>query len=441
VIDSNKFMKIYLDSIGCRLNQSEIEHFARQFRAAGHQLVAAPGDADLALVNTCTVTNAADSDSRGKIRKISMAGAKQVVVTGCWSTMNPKQAANLPGVTRIIPNDQKDVLVPGLLDLHSSDFDLEPLNREMIPGARFRTRAFIKVQDGCDNRCTFCITTIARGSGKSRTEDEILSDIRAAIHSDQNEDNKAKEIVLTGVHLGSWGKDLQNKKHLRDLIRLILEATDVPRLRISSLEPWDLDDEFFQLWEDPRLCRHLHLPLQSGSRTVLKRMARNTTPRKYAALVSAARAASPNIAITTDLIAGFPGESEHEFQETIEFVREMAFSGAHIFTYSARPGTAAAKMPDQVAFPLRKERNAILRKVINESTHAYQRKFINSTQPVLWESVTQIDADAWQLNGLTDNYLRVQVKADQNYWNQISPVMLSRIDDNGFTGTIADPQL
>ena len=427
-------MRIYLDSIGCRLNQSEIENYARQFRTAGHTLVASADEADLSVINTCTVTNAADSDSRGKIRQAVRAGSHQVVVTGCWSSLNPEQAAQIPGVTQVIDNRKKEWLVPVVLDLPSETFEFEPVARELIPGARLRTRAFIKVQDGCDNHCTFCVTTIARGGGKSRTTDEILKDIAAALNDDEN--SAAKEIVLTGVHLGSWGKDLPEEHHLSYLIKVILDETDVPRLRISSLEPWDLDDEFFNLWKDPRLCRHLHLQLQSGSRTVLRRMARNTTPEKFERLVSAARKACQDIAITTDLIAGFPGETNQEFLETMDFVDRMAFSGGHMFTYSARPGTAAEKMADQVDFPIRKERNAELRQLLSDSALTYQNSFLDQTLPVLWESVTKMDSNAWHLHGLTDNYLRVQAQADQNLWNQITPVRISRRDKKVLIGTI-----
>ena len=427
-------MRIFLNSIGCRLNQSEIENYARQFRLAGHTLVSSASEADISVINTCTVTNAADADSRGKIRQAIRGGSNQVVVTGCWSTLNPQQTAEIPGVTTIINNHEKELLVPTVLDLQSEEFDKEPIARELIPGVRLRTRAFIKVQDGCDNHCTFCITKIARGPGKSRSQEEILQDVHAVL--DDGEHAGAKEIVLTGVHLGSWGKDFPKPKHLYDLIRVILKESDVPRLRISSLEPWDLDEKFFSLWEDSRLCRHIHLPLQSGSKTVLRRMARNTTPSKFAGLVSLARQACPDIAITTDLIAGFPGETEQEFGETMEFVRRISFSGGHVFTYSARPGTAAEKMPNQVDYQTRRERNAFLRDLLALSSQKYRDPFVGKTLNVLWESVTKMDSNSWHLHGLTDNYLRVHTKADQNLWNQITPVSLTGWDENGLVGNI-----
>ncbi|MCI0550849.1 MAG: radical SAM protein, partial [Anaerolineae bacterium] len=262
-------MKIYFDTIGCRLNQAEIETMARQFRVAGHEVVATAELADMAVVNTCAVTNDAASVSRSKIRQIARAGVGEIVATGCWATLQPGQVYDLPNVFRVVANDRKDSLVPDLLNLPQHTFDLEPISRQPLPGLHRRTRAFIKVQDGCDNHCTFCITTVARGEGRSRQIDDIIHDIQSAL------DGGTKEIVLTGVHLGSWGYDFNS--HLKELIKAILYETDTPRLRISSLEPWDLDEDFFSLWNDSssslragsRLMPHLHLPLQSGCESTL----------------------------------------------------------------------------------------------------------------------------------------------------------------------------
>ena len=343
-------MNVFLDTIGCRLNQSEIETYARQFTAAGHVLVSSPAEADMVVLNTCSVTAAAASDSRQKIRQAKRAGVEQIIVTGCMSTLAPEETAKMPGVTALVPNQAKDTLVADLLQIDFDQFDLEPFVRQPVPGSRMRTRAFIKVQDGCDNRCTFCITTVARGEGRSRSIEQVTADVLAASRSG------VLEAVLTGVHLGSWGYDCSSPGHLADLISHLLKHTEIPRLRISSLEPWDLSAEFFSLWENPRLCRHLHLPLQSGSASVLRRMARKTTPDAYDQLVTAARRHIPGVAITTDLIVGFPGETEQEFEETMDFVRKLDFAGLHVFTYSPRPGTAAEKMPHQVHNFTRKER-------------------------------------------------------------------------------------
>ncbi len=430
-------MKIYLDIVGCRLNQAEIEQYAHQFRSAGHVLVSVAEKADLAVINTCTVTTAAASDSRGKIRRVKRAGVKELVVTGCWATLNPQEAANMAGVSRVVSNDQKDRLVSELLNISEEIFEREHLEREPIPGSRLRTRAFIKVQDGCDNCCTFCITTIARGPGRSRGIPEILADIRVACDP-VGGPNSAKEVVLTGVHLGSWGYDLSPRLNLQHLVRSILDETGVPRLRLSSLEPWNLDEEFFALWENPRLCRHLHLPLQSGSATVQRRMARKTTPREYANLVVAARAAVAGIAITTDVITGFPGESEAELMESLAFIREMDFAGGHVFTFSARDGTAAARMPEQVPHPLRKQRSARVRAVLAETSAAYRENFIDQVLPVLWESASTVGPHGWELSGLTGNYLRVKATAPHNKWNTITPVRLTGMNGNDLYGRIND---
>ncbi|HVM72149.1 MAG TPA: tRNA (N(6)-L-threonylcarbamoyladenosine(37)-C(2))-methylthiotransferase MtaB [Anaerolineales bacterium] len=424
-------MKIFLDTIGCRLNQAEIEAMARQFRAAGHEIVATAAQADLAVVNTCSVTAQAASDSRAAIRRAGRLGAGELIVTGCWSTLEPDKAALLPGVHRLVPNLQKDSLAADLLGLPQEYFDLEPLARQPLPGLHARTRAFIKVQDGCDNSCTFCITSVARGASRSRPLEAILADVRAAL------EGGTKELVLTGVQLGAWGGDFPTPLHLAGLVAALLERTEVARLRLSSLEPWNLDEDFFSLWKDERLCRHLHLPLQSGSAAVLKRMRRKTSTAEFAGLVESARSAIPEVAITTDIIVGFPGETEAEFAETVEFVRSMKFAGGHVFTFSARPGTPAARMKAQVRYEIRKERNAILRAALEESARAYQAGFIGRSLPVLWEASSRLTEAGWTLEGLTDNYLRVTAVAPQARWNHIDRVNLVSVDGNGMKGILS----
>ena len=423
-------MKIYLDTIGCRLNQAEIEGMARQFRAAGHEIVASPDQAQMAVVNTCAVTNDAAADSRGRIRGIARAGVEEIVATGCWATLQPADAGALPHVLHVVPNNRKDHLVAETLNLQPStlNFDLEPLSRQPLPGLHRRTRAFIKVQDGCDSHCTFCITTVARGEGRSRSLADVLLDIRSALSGG------TKEVVLTGVHLGSWGQDLG--MHLRDLIQAILRETDAPRLRLSSLEPWDLDADFFSLWDDSRLMPHLHLPLQSGCDATLRRMARKTTTASFRELVAAAREVMPEAAITTDIIAGFPGETEGEFAESLAFVREMNFAGGHVFTYSPRPGTGAAKMKGQVRSEVRKERNHFLRQALDELEGKYRSSFIGRKLPVLWESVSELDEWGWQMEGLTGNYLRVRATASSPRWNEIDEVLVQQSQPDGLKGVI-----
>jgi threonylcarbamoyladenosine tRNA methylthiotransferase MtaB len=424
------FMKIYLDTIGCRLNQSEIETMARGFRAAGHQIVTSAETADMAIVNTCAVTNEAAADSRGKIRQISRAGVHEIIATGCWATLQPGQAFDLPSVKKVVTNDRKDHLVADVLDLPKGQesFELEPIAREPLPGLHRRTRAFIKVQDGCDNHCTFCVTTIARGEGRSRSVADVVLDIQSALAGG------AKEIVLTGVHLGSWGYDFN--LHLKALIKAILRETDVPRLRLSSLEPWDLDAKFFSLWTEGRLMPHLHLPLQSGCESTLKRMARKTTPASFRELVAAARAVIPDVAITTDIIAGFPGETDDEFAQSLAFVRQMGFAGGHVFTYSPRPDTGAARMKGQVKPEIRKQRNRILHDALEESANVYRQQFLGQTQSVLWESVSEMGEWGWQMEGLTENYLRVNAFASSPRWNEIDAVKIDQLNDGRLKGVI-----
>lgn len=421
-------MKIYLDTIGCRLNHSEIETMARQFRAAGHDIVATAEMAELAVVNTCAVTNDAASVSRSKIRQIARAGVNEIVATGCWTTLQPQRASDLPNVIRVISNDRKDHLVADVLNLPQESFDIEPISRQPLPGLHRRTRAFIKVQDGCNNQCTFCITTVARGEARSRHIADVILDIQSALAGG------AKEIVLTGVHLGSWGYDFE--MHLSDLIKVILTETDVPRLRLSSLEPWDLNADFFSLWEDKRLMPHLHLPLQSGCESTLKRMRRSTTPQSFRELVSAARNVIPDVAITTDIIAGFPGETDEEFAQTLDFVNEMNFAGGHVFTYSPRPGTGAARMKGQVKPELRKKRNHILHDVLEESAKHYREQFIGQTMSVLWESTSEMGERGWQMEGLTENYLRVQAFAPAPRWNELDEVLLRECSADKLKGII-----
>lgn len=423
-------MKVYLDTIGCRLNQAEIETFARHFRQAGHEIVSTPNQADLAVINTCTVTLQADSDSRQKLRQMARYGVGQIVATGCWATLHPEEAAGLPAISRVVPNERKDSLVAEFLQLPPMTFDRLPLEREPLPGPRLRTRAFIKVQDGCDNHCTYCITTLARGAACSLPLEAILVDLRSAIQGG------ALEAVLTGVHLGSWGQDFDPPQHISQLVQAVLSETDIPRLRLSSLEPWDLGPQFFELWANPRLCRHLHLPLQSGCANTLHRMARKTSPETYANLIAAARAAIPSVAITTDIMVGFPGEDEAEFAESLTFVQAMQFAAGHVFTYSERPGTAAAGLPGQVPQPLRNKRSTHMRHLLSDDTAAYQAQFVGSTMPVLWEKSHSLSPEHWQLSGLTDNYLRILAHSPESLWNCITSVKLTSLAEDGLHGKL-----
>ena len=428
-------MNVFFDMVGCRLNQAEIEKMGMEFRQAGHTVVANATEADLVVVNTCSVTQQAASDSRQKIRRYAADQKIEVIATGCWSTLEPANAQTLGQRISVIHNQDKDSLVANYLrqqPAQSTDhlFDKEPLERLAVAGLRQKTRAFIKVQDGCDNRCTFCITTIARGNGISVDAKSVINEINAAWLAG------SKEVVLTGVHLGSWGQDLTQPLHLANLLDMIIAETDVPRIRLSSLEPWDLNEQFFIRWSNPRLCRHLHLPLQSGSDATLRRMLRKTSRASFRQLTEQARKNISGLSITTDLIAGFPGETDKEFNETLAFVEEMQFSGGHVFTYSEREGTPAARIRQTVPYPIRKDRNKQLQAVIHQSAEEFKASQIGQQAEVLWEASNVRTEDGWLMSGLTSNYIKVFAHARRYLWNQIDAVQLSGIHAEGMLGNI-----
>ena len=421
-------MKVFLDTTGCRLNQSEIETLARQFRRAGHTVVTAAEDAELVVVNTCAVTREATRSSRNMIRRVNRANATvRIVATGCYAHLSPEIVGALPGVSEVVNNLDKDRLVPLVLRMEDDAelFDREPVAREFGGGALGRTRAFVKVQDGCDNRCTFCVTTIARGLGRSRSIADVVAEIRAIAGAGY------QEAVLTGVHLGSYGHDRGEKHGLYALVQAILDDTDIPRLRLSSLEPWDLSPAFFELWSNPRLCRHLHLPLQSGCDTTLRRMARRTTQTAFRALVGEARGRIPDLAISTDIIVGFPGETDGEFEESCAFVHEMDFMKLHVFRYSPRAGTAAARMKEQVPEETKKARSARLLALSDEGGRRFASRFVGRRLPVLWEQIAGVTETGFINTGLTDNYLRVEMVAPRALTNTICCATFTEVTGTG----------
>ncbi|MHC1771091.1 MAG: tRNA (N(6)-L-threonylcarbamoyladenosine(37)-C(2))-methylthiotransferase MtaB [Flexilinea sp.] len=423
-------MKVFFDTVGCRLNQAEIEQFAAQFRSQGYEIAADYGDADVVVINTCAVTAAAASDSRNKIRNAGKSGKARIIITGCWSEMEPEIAKNLPGVSQIIPNKMKDSLTAIALGIESSLFDLEPIKREPLPGIHARTRAFIKVQDGCDNFCTFCVTRLVRGKAQSISADQVLKSIQSVMLAD------GKEIVLTGVNLGAWGLDFERPEQLTDLIKTILHETDIPRIRLSSLESWNISGEFVELWKDTRLCPHFHIPLQSGSENVLKRMARRTTLPEFLELVKNARIINPDFAITTDVIVGFPGETDDEFRQTVDFVKEIGFAGGHVFSYSSRPGTAAARMGGIVHGSVIKERSGELRDVFQQQKEAFHRSFIGKELQVLWENGRVYDGGNLEQYGMTGNYLTIKSDYPIRLQNKITRTKIESFDGEVLVGKI-----
>ncbi len=396
-------MKVYLTSIGCRLNEAEIATWARQFQLAGHSVMTTPADADALILNTCAVTSEAARKSRQFVKRLHRLNpSARLIVTGCYASLEPERVAELMGVDVVISNQDKDRLVelvagelatPGMPALAT-----EPGAAYMYPGSR--TRAFVKVQDGCRNRCTFCIVTVARGEERSRPIAEIVDEVRA-LHA-----AGYQEAVLTGVHLGGYGEDLG--ENLYALVRAILQDTDLPRLRLSSLEPWDLPEGFFDLWANPRLMPHLHLPLQTGSDRLLRRMARRYTTAAYARLIAQARAAIPDFNLTTDLIVGFPGESEEDWAQTVDFVQAIGFGHMHIFTYSPRSGTAAARMPNQAPTDVKRRRSREMHALAARMKAQTLARYVGRETFVLWEGPGELlPSGEVRWTGYTPNYLRV----------------------------------
>jgi threonylcarbamoyladenosine tRNA methylthiotransferase MtaB len=423
-------MNVYLTFLGCRLNESEIEELACRFVGNGHPVVRDPAEADLCVVNTCTVTGEAGRKSRQMVRRLARLNpSAPIAVTGCHATLAPDEMARLPNVAWVVDNSGKERLADLVAPsdpLTTPSCDQDPALHHLCPGTLGRTRAFVKVQDGCDNRCTFCITTIARGPGRSRPLEQIVAQVRGLVEAGY------QEVVLTGVHLGSYGHDRQETDGLYRLVATLLAETDVPRLRLSSLEPWDLSPGFFDLWGDSRLCRQLHLPLQSGCDAILRRMARRTTTASFTELVAAARARVPDLALTTDIMVGFLGETDEAFKESYRFAEEMAFARLHVFPFSPRPGTAAARMPGQVPAEVKAARSRALRRLGARQARAFHERFVGRTLPVLWE--TSNDDGGWR--GLTDNYLTVTTSCTADLANRITPTRLIETVGQGLRGEV-----
>ncbi len=473
-------MRIYLESLGCRLNYAEMTSLGRQLIAAGHELAASAADADLCVLNSCTVTGEAARQSRQLARQMARANpSARLIITGCYATMEDEAVRALPNVALVVGNPAKDELLRlieesgagGQLANDATEYATRNTQYAVrntqyaVRNTQYalrdtqyapRTRAFVKVQDGCRNKCTFCIVTVARGPERSRPIAEVVAEINA-LHAEGYQ-----EAVLTGVHLGGYGSDLST--NLRALLEALLADTTIPRLRLSSLEPFDLAPDFFNLWPQShgRLMPHLHLPAQSGSDTVLRRMARRNRVAEFEALVAAARERIPGLTVTTDLIAGFPGETEADFAETVAFARRVGFAHIHAFPYSARAGTAAARFGGQVPVPERRRRVRILTELDAELGRAVRRGFLGQIRPVLWENREPMPASgndrlapdrpqeggAWRRgrqnddlavwSGLTDNYLRVltPVPREVDLHNRILPVVLERLEGDTLWGRL-----
>lgn len=429
-------MKVHLKTLGCRLNEAELETWAQAFQKSGHQITRQAEAANLVVINSCAVTQDAARKSRNLIRRIHRENPQaKLVVSGCYATLNQQEAESLMGVDLVVGNRDKNRLV---------ELTLSELNMSSMPAmsaepgeislfTRGRQRAFVKVQDGCRYRCTFCIVTVARGEENSRPVQDVIDEINALHQQGIN------EVILTGVHLGGYGNDLGN--NLTELIKAVLSKTDIPRIRLGSLEPWELSDDFFGLFENPRLMPHLHLPLQSGSDSVLRRMARRCKTEEYAAIADRLRKQDACFNISTDIIVGFPGETEQEWQESFDFIKQINFGHIHIFTYSGREGTKAAALPNQLGNEIKKQRSRQLHVLANAMKQQFHQANLGNEFPVLWEGYSESYTEGKRLVfGYTPNYLRAAcvINEDESIENQTIALKLTSAADEYVVGKLID---
>ena len=418
-------------TLGCKLNLADSEEIARALQAAGFAAVDHLCEADAFVINTCSVTHVADAKSRRLVRSVRrLAPGAKVTVTGCFPQSAGETAALELGADLVVgTRDSDKARLVDFLSTHLSagvgaSPHLPPA--ELRPAGSVHARAFVKAQEGCNDVCAFCIVPQTRGREESRTIERVVAEVQAAVESG------AREVVVTGTQLGAWGRDLAEPLRPHHLIAGILERTDVARLRFSSLQPQDISPELLGLWQDPRLMPHFHLALQSGSDGVLQRMRRRYSAREFILAAERIRAASPDAAITTDVIAGFPGETGPQFEETMALCREVGFARLHCFPYSPRSRTAAARMPGQAPPEVRKGRMGRLAALNDELSLAFRSRFLGSTRPVLWEFERQFEGgQCWF--GHTDNYLGVYA-AGYAARNQLVPVFLNALYHDGVMG-------
>lgn len=424
-------------TLGCKVNLYDSESMMALFRRAGYDVVDFADAADIYIINTCTVTGRGAAKSRGLIRNaVRRAPMSVVAVAGCYTQTDPDEVAAIPGVSLVIGNQDRSRVVELCEEAMARERPIRAVNNiwlarefEEIPLDTFagRTRAVIKIQEGCNIFCTFCIIPYARGKPRSRKPESVLQEAeRLAAEG-------FREVVLTGIHLGSYGKDLTEDCTLAGLVEQLAEISGVDRIRLSSLEPRHVSDHLIALLrEHPKVCGHLHLSLQSGSQSVLERMKRAYTAEEYRQAVRKIRAAVPDVGLTTDVIVGFPGETVAEQQESMAFVREMGFSRLHVFPYSARKGTPAATMPDQVPRQVREERSREMIRLGEELALDFHRRHLGQTMLVMTE--LEADTENGWLEGYTHNYMRVRLPGGDELRGTLIPVRLDDATADGCTG-------
>ncbi|MFQ5924736.1 MAG: tRNA (N(6)-L-threonylcarbamoyladenosine(37)-C(2))-methylthiotransferase MtaB [Dehalococcoidia bacterium] len=393
-----KSATVALETLGCKLNQAESESLARQFAEAGYRLVQPSDGADIYILNTCTVTHIADRKSRHLLRLAQRRNPNALVIaTGCYAERAPEELACVEAVDIVLGNEEKAHLLQVFGRAMASP------TSALGPSPMLRTRSLVKIQEGCNQFCSYCIVPLVRGQGRRLPTGEVVAEVRARVGLGY------REVILTGTQIGAYRPSLEL------LVQRILAETDVARLRLSSLQPQELTPELISLWADERLCRHLHLPLQSGSDPVLGRMRRRYSVADYERAVAMFRGAIPDIAITTDIMVGFPGETDQEFEESYRFCQGMGFANIHVFPYSERPGTLAARMPGKVGERAKKERSERMLELAREAALRFRGQFLGRTMSVLWER--EAEEGVWV--GLTDNHIRVFARSSEPLRNRL----------------------
>jgi threonylcarbamoyladenosine tRNA methylthiotransferase MtaB len=407
-------VKVAVLTLGCKANQAESFMIEAGLRAGGVEVVGLEEMPDYCVINTCSVTSKSDYQSRQIIRRAARAGSK-VIVTGCYSELNKALVQSMDGVAEVVDSSKKDS-ISGKLSYHTSSYTL---SRDSASRSRF----FLKVQDGCNNSCSYCIIPAARGRSRSIPLQDVLEQINtvSGVYS---------EVVLTGIHLGTYGYDLCPKVSLADLVSAILLKTTLRRVRLSSIEIGEVTEQLLDLVADDRVCSHLHIPLQSGDDKILGLMNRRYTTRQFQDGISAIARRVPGIAIGTDVIIGFPGESKVEFENTLRFTEVLPLSYLHVFPFSGRPGTEAFRMPGAVDSATARGRCALLRAQGMRMKRAYMRDQIGRTVDALVEKAGPDST----IIGITANYLKVRASVDGCEPKDIVPVRIAHIDDDMLVG-------
>ena len=426
--------RVALTTLGCKVNQFETEVMEGLFKERNYEIVDFDEQADYYIINTCSVTHLGEKKSRQLIRRAMRLNPQAIIaVTGCYSQIAPEQVSEIEGVKVVIGTKERHKIVDlveqaakeeGIINaitdiMKAKEFEDIPLFQ--APG---RTRAFLKIQEGCTNFCTYCIIPYARGPLRSRKIDSVKKEAEKLVEAG------FKEIVLTGIHLGAYGRDLDGAINLVDAVKAVLSIEGLKRLRLGSLESIELSPELFSvLVDDRRFCSHLHLPLQAGQDDILKSMNRHYTTAEYKKLIAEVFKAVPNVAISTDIIVGFPGETEAMFEESLAFVKTMNFAKMHVFPYSKRQGTPAAEYPDQIDERVKKERAHRMQALADEKAKQFHDSFIGKTVEVLFETRHDNVTD-----GLTENYIRVYVDSAAVHPGELYKVHLEKHYKDGLWG-------